>query len=350
MFRLAALKEGSELYKYLSSISSRTIYDAICDWMYSPGELEETYLLNFAGMPAGIRNIEYFKGISKYLKLKTPDKKYADWLSRYPHLPDPPKDTAAAMEFIWRKTERMKEKMLDPDQYYTFDLFEEYLFAIMITEMSSMEEVLAGQPDEGFPINELFGDKTPGGETDNKAGMDGEDFDEDQVKQAFADFLGDTVSRLKDIADKENEIEKTKMELIQKYGFDEEDADWTAEVVHNTAAMSLEDAEDTDHESLFFWDDDYNVFFAGSDTFIDAIHGITGGVGAVMGYGYENAAEIFTDAGYLLPLWLVGTETAYDIKKAALEERIRHMPEPDWMKGMFPDGPDRKDDENLPFS
>ena len=33
------------------------------------------------------------------------------------------------MELLARKISRMKEKMADPDNYYTFDLFEEFLFA-----------------------------------------------------------------------------------------------------------------------------------------------------------------------------------------------------------------------------
>lgn len=343
MFRLVSFEEGSELYKYLSSISSETIYDALCEWVYSPVMLEEICQDHFDERPGSSGDGRYFAGISACLHLNEPDDKFSGWLSKWDYKPELPEDEKAAMEFIWRKTERMKEKMLDPDEYYTFDLFEEYLFTSMISDMAALEEAGEDIPDEGFPIGELFGGEVPAGEPDG-------DYDEAQIKQAFANYLGRTLSELTQIANKENEIEKTTAELIGKYGLDEEEAGWTAEVVHNAASMMMEDAEDAGYESPFFWDDDHCVFFEGAETFIDAIHGITGGVGAALGYGYKDIVRIFTDAGYRLPMRLIGTETAYDLRKEAFDEKIRQMPEPLWSKDICLDSPDTGNDEDLPFS
>lgn len=339
MFRLVSFEEGSELYKYLSSISSRTIYDALCEWVYSPVMLEEICQEHFDEKPGSSVDKGYFDGSAAYLHRKEPDDKFSGWFSKWDYRPGLSEDEEAAMEFIWRKTERMKDKMLDPDEYYTFDLFEEYLFTSMISDMAAMNEAAEDIPDEGFPIGDLFGGEVPTGEPD-----------EDQIRQAFANYLGRTVSRLTQIADKENEIEKTKEELVRKHGFDEEEAGWTAEAVHDAASMMMEDAEDAGYVSPFFWDDDCQVFFGGSDTFIDAVHGIIGGAGAALGYGYGDVARIFTDAGYYLPLRLIGTETAYDLRKEAFDEKIRQMPEPLPPNDIYPDSADTDNDADLPFS
>ena len=44
-----------------------------------------------------------------------------------------------------------------------------------------------------------------------------------------------------------------------------------------------------------------------------------------MGYGYEDVTKIFTDAGYQLPLWLVGTKAAYDAREESLRERLKNL-------------------------
>ena len=41
MFRLNDYGEGSELYKYLSSIASNTIYEALNEWVQTPDNLQE---------------------------------------------------------------------------------------------------------------------------------------------------------------------------------------------------------------------------------------------------------------------------------------------------------------------
>ena len=41
-------------------------------------------------------------------------------------------DGRIGMELLARKIDRMKDKMADPNNYYTFDLFEEFLFAKML--------------------------------------------------------------------------------------------------------------------------------------------------------------------------------------------------------------------------
>ena len=47
---------------------------------------------------------------------------------------------------------------------------------------------------------------------------------------------------------------------------------------------------------------------------------------------------------------LIGTETSYDLRREAFDEKIRQMPEPLWSKDIFPDSPDTGNYEDLPFS
>lgn len=54
-------------------------------------------------------------------------------------------DGRIGMELLCRKIESMKGKMAEQDKYYTFDLFEEFLFAKMLD--SYAPEVFAGEED-----------------------------------------------------------------------------------------------------------------------------------------------------------------------------------------------------------
>ena len=363
MFRLVSFEEGSELNKYLSSIASDTIYEALCDWVQSPEDLMEVYSLYFCVMPAGIRDVDYFEGIAGHLQLdergREADARFSGWFSEWSADEDLSEDDLAGIRFLWMKIERMKEKMLDRNTYYTFDLFEEYLFALLIEEGTipdeNDEDDFEDDPFEDASWEDFF-------EEDDEDDFDEDDLDEEddpdeeadlkKIGEAFRDYLDGIVSSLKDVAEKENAILKTKGELIVKFGFDEDEADWTATAVHCVGCMGMDLAENNGFESMFFWDDDYSVFFANSDTFIESVHLITGGIGAAMGYGYENVAAIFTDAGYKLPIWLVGTQTAFDLREEDIKERMRHMPTiplPD-VEFKNPYNNDNNDDDELPFS
>ena len=372
MFRLVSYEEDSELTKYLSSIASNTIYEELCEWVRSPKDLMEVYSLYFCVMPAGIRNADFFEGIAGHLQLdesgKEADARFSGWFSEWSADEDLSEDDLAGIRFLWMKIERMKEKMLDQNTYFTFDLFEEYLFALLIEE-GTIPDGNDDDDSEGDHFSEVmtledaswedfFEEEDPlEGDTFDGDGFDDDlseedDFNEEsdfkKFGEAFRDYLDGIVSSLRDVAEKENAILKTKSELTAKYGFDEDEADWTATAVHCVGCMGLGIAEDEGYESLFFWDDDFSILFANSDTFIEAVHLITGGIGAAMGYGYENVAEIFTDAGYKLPIWLIGTHTAFDLREEDIKERMRRMPTP------LPDvgfkEPYSMEDEDLPFS
>lgn len=292
MFRLANFEEGTELYKYLSSISSKTIYDALCEWVSTPYELLEFYEEEF--------ETGYFDDIGKFLKTSPSGAalaaKYAMWCSEWFPTEELPEEAAAGIEFLWRKRERMMEKMLDQEKYYTFDLFEELLFDRMIGFMAGVEEMQ--DSPEG---REMFSEQ---------------------------------------ISKRERAIKKTRNNLIKKFGFDTEEAAWIAHTVNCAGSMSLSDAEYADFESLFFWDDDYIVFFDESDTFVEAIHQIVSGIGAMTGYGYEDIVEIFTDAGYQIPIFLVGTKTAYETREEDAQEWTRKIREDIFSDLTHPDSPD----------
>ena len=143
MFRLVS-QEDSELTKYLSSIASSTIYEELCGWVRSPKDLMEIYLLYFCVMPAGVRNADFFEGIAGHLQLdesgKEADARFFSWFSEWSFDEELSEDDLAGIRFLWMKIERMKEKMLDQNTYFTFDLFEEYLFALLIEEGSIPDE------------------------------------------------------------------------------------------------------------------------------------------------------------------------------------------------------------------
>ena len=50
------------------------------------------------------------------------------------------------------------------------------------------------------------------------------------------------------------------------------------------------------------------------------------GPGSMMGYGYENVTEIFTDIGIRAPLLLIGNNAAFDARaEAFMEEHRKYM-------------------------
>ena len=330
MFRLTAYDDQPELYRYLSSIASNSICRALDDWFGTPYELEEVYLDYFTSRIGVNRRTDFFNGMEKYLHSDESGRPYAEkfsaWLAEWNFKEDYSPDDMAGMEFFWRKAERMKEKMRDPENYYTFDLFEEYLFFKLIDHKIVMETIVEESCEDSFPVSGLFGSSSSEEDMSDSNSPDSE-ASAQEITEAFGSYLEDMVSTLKQIADKGNAIAETQEKLISEYGFDEEDAAWTAEAVHRVSRMSMDDAEEAGYESLFFWDDDCLLFFDGAEYFIDSIHQIASGAGAAMGYGYEDVTKIFTDAGYQLPLWLVGTKAAYDTREESLRERLKDLQE-----------------------
>ena len=110
--------------------------------------------------------------------------------------------------------------------------------------------------------------------------------------------------------------------------------------------MSLAASDAAGFDSMFFWDDDYSIFF--ETNFVEGIDELIGGLGNLMGYGYENVTGIFTDIGMRAPLMLVGSEAAFDARASVyMEEHRKYLEEIDraGRSGFqFPE------DEILPFS
>lgn len=285
MFRLANFSddEVDELYEYLSSIASKVIYNALDIWAGGTSAVLDVYLTHFAQNVEGIYDGGYFEGISEYLSpavvrpginaMAERIKNNLSWIND---------DSRIGMEFLMRKISRMKEKMADPQEYYTFDLFEEFLFAKMISSYDP--EIYKGEEDP-FIITS------------------------DEEIEASAEKL---YTELK--VGEELEAEIGEEGLGRKY------ADYLAHTIHRVDRMDLWTSGEAGFESLFFWDMDYAMIF--DNSFVDGIKKLVKGTAAICGYGYKNVEEIFSDVGIKAPLLLVGTETAFDVIGEATQEQI----------------------------
>lgn len=285
MFRLADFDEGTPLYKYLSSLASRSIFETLDDVYGNMPTIEDFYATTFS---TDVREADFFKGLSTYITERA-DVKKDEFGASYTA------DTRAGLQLIYLKTNRMKEKMRDPSHYYTFDLFEEYLFNEMIAICHSIYVEM--------------------------------DMRDDAEKKELA-----------------LNIKKTAMELTEKYGVEKDLAEEIAESAWKPEKMGIDDSD------LYFWDDDFAIVFA--DGFVNGIRSLVGGSAAMMGYGYEDVCRIFTDVGIKAPLLLVGTEAAFDtvgeVAQEKMAEAVKNMPVPEptdafkeWLE---------EDEDDLPFS
>ena len=144
MFRLTNYEGNEPLYHYLSSIASRVIGNALEVWAGTPDKIRGVYLRCLRDTLE--RDGDFFEGISLYLDSSiirpdlnaSADKALAKGL-------DITIDGRIGMELTARKIGRMKEKMDDPDNYYTFDLLEEYLFALLLADYDPQD--YAGEKD-----------------------------------------------------------------------------------------------------------------------------------------------------------------------------------------------------------
>ena len=185
-----------------------------------------------------------------------------------------------------------------PSHYYTFDLFEEYLFNEMIALYYSIYVEA--------------------------------DMREEEEKKELA-----------------GNIKKTAGELVEKYCLEEDLAEELAESAWKPEKMGLDDSE------VYFWDDDFAVVFR--DGFINGIRSLVRGSAAMLGYGFKDVCSIFTDAGIKAPLLLVGTEAAFDtvgeVAQEKMAEAVKSLPVPE------PTGAFKKwleehgtNEDDLPFS
>lgn len=277
MFRLAEFQEDTPLFEYISEIASKTILNALNELFgESLLSVEDFYINTFS---EDILGEDFFEGVASYISERA-DVTTDDFGEDYSD------DTRAGIEFVFRKVARMKEKVMDPKRYYTFDLFEEYLFNEVIELYKLFREI-------------------------------GDDLEE-RAKPSIRD---------------------TTETLIKTYDLDEDEAAEIAESAWKVEKMGIDDS------GLFFWDDDFAVVF--DDGFVNGIRALTCGVASMLGYGYDDVCSIFTDAGIKAPLMLVGTKAAFDTVEEAAKEKMAEtidFPEPTgefkkWLEG----------DDELPF-
>lgn len=178
-------------------------------------------------------------------------------------------DREAARDILKRKTARMMEKMLDKDNDYTFDVFEEYLFYIAIKWLEQDIELL---PD---------------------------------IVKRDSEFID--YKKEKEVADQ-----------LKDFGYGPRKALKKAREILRFHEMFLKEDED---DNLFFWDDDFSMIF--SKNFCEGIRGLTSAMWEMQGYGYKYTCNIFTDVGYKVPLMLIGTKEANRIRNEEETKRIR---------------------------
>ncbi len=191
MFRLANFseenKEEGSLYRFLSDTISKTIVDCLDEYLDNSEKydlfLQYTFLDNF------------FKGLSQYV------------LPKALCLDEINDDSQAGYEFTFSKMKRMREKMLDHKEFYTFDVFEEKLLFSMCSIDADRARTLAGKKKRE-PLKE--------------------------------------------------KVEATSVELREKYKLTARDANDYSRKMYYTSAMLLKDSEE---ENLIFWD--YDHIFSG---------------------------------------------------------------------------------------
>lgn len=290
MYRLAEYEEGSPLYKYLSALASENIHKALENvFGTTPSESAFVYEIRFSEDYLGT---DFFEGLSSHIKERA---EVTLDLTQRPYT----EDAKAGIELLRRKADRMMEKLEDPNTYYTFDLFEEYL---LITTIDL--------------YNCRYG------------------------KDAESEGQGRKADEKKKLAASIRETTKT---LTEAYGLEKKEAKEVAESVWKVEKMGPDDSD------LFFWDADAEFIFM--DGFVAAIQNLAKGVGAILGYGYEDIKTIFSDCGIEVPLWLAGTEASFERAKENMAERVQEMSDT-FLMSLSSISPDKSPDNtsDLPFN
>lgn len=183
-------------------------------------------------------------------------------------------DSQAGYEFTFSKMKRMREKMLDKKEFYTFDVFEEKLLFSMCSIDADRARTLTGKKKRE-PLKE--------------------------------------------------KVEAARVELREKYRLTARDANDYSRKMYYASAMLLKDSED---DNLIFWDYDHIFFW--KDGFVEGIGYLKSFVGENAGYGYKYTCDIFSDIAIKPPLMLLGTEEANRIANEEEGKRIR-----EYMDGFY---------------
>lgn len=238
MFRIVNFSEenpsGAELFRYISVSASRTVYDGL-DFLFD-GEVNQKEMYR--------RYYQYwfFEGFGAYVGMD---------------------DEEAGQEVLARKAANMKRKMRS-EEYYTFDILEERIFADSIKEMKRRSSA-----EKGF----------------------------------------------KDRFIRQKEEEKAFTELREKYKLAKREATDISRKMFRMSCMGLKVNEP---DNLFFWDDDHEWFF--KDGFLDGVQRLKSMEGEMAGYGYDYTCGIFSEIGLKPPILLLGTAEA---NRIANEEAMR---------------------------
>lgn len=306
--------EGSRLYKYLSSTASKVIWNALDIWAGSSPAILDVYLTEFYGGLEGERDKDYFEGISKFISEETVRSDIVEMVNRVNArgVLSIISDGMVGMGFLERKITRMKDKLADPVHFYTFDLFEEYLFSMMVE--AYIPEIFAGEEDPYI--------------------ITADEEVEESARKLYTEFkVGEEL---------EAELEEP--------GIGKEYAAFLARSIHRVDSMGLWTAEEVGFESLFFWDDDYEIVFGNG--FVEGIRSLVSGQAKILGYGYKDVEGIFTDIGVSVPLLLVGTEAAFDAVgetvQGKMEEAMKDYGIPDIDEELMKQI--EADEDKLPFS
>ncbi|MBR5948188.1 MAG: hypothetical protein IKZ82_06015 [Clostridia bacterium] len=234
MFRLANQDEPEgyfkeEKYAYISSAISKTIVDGIDNYTQNAGRFVEFLFRYF---DETISEYPFFSGAGAIWGTND-----ATWISA---------DQAFGYMFVLLKMKRMKEKMLDKEDAYTLDVFEEKILYSMCIDKKE-EKRISPETKESIRIAE------------------------------------NTLRTKWNLRAREAKDYAQKMYLLSK--------------------MPLRDEEDA---NLIFWDEDFDIFF--EKGLIYGVNMLEGYTGETRGYGYEYAREIFTDIGLDFPTEVFRTE------------------------------------------
>ena len=252
MYRLVPYADANpaedDVAKFISDIVSHNIVseidetfcissdESIQEEMQNNGWFASWYMYNYQ-----LNN--FFEGIGQYLGTT---------------------DEEAGREIVGRKVIRIREKLLDPNEYYTLDLLEENIFYKLIYfRWADYEE----HKKKGYS------------------------------KKQMKEYLKRTYSM--------DKAKKAKKILQDEYGLSKKEAKKYSKQMYCFYAMLL---KKTEVDNLLFWDHDYILFF--EKGFVEGLMIAKGAAGDIQGYGYQYVCNMFSDIGIKPPLRLLGSEEA----------------------------------------